>query len=362
MYLYVTSDRIGIQTGGGAVTLHESEALKSLGQTIVCSVPTREGESVFGPDDRLHDELLHSDILPKIQLSHFYAGTWTRTIQLLQGRGCRVAYTAAAHDVSASRCEHEQLGIAFDHPHLTDPVLWERYVGGYLAADVLVCPSRHSLAVMRGFGYAGRAEVVPHGVGQPGTARPAPQVFTVGYLGAYGPDKGVRYLLEAWKRLDYRDALLVLAGRDSASHWVSHLISRFGGGNIARLGWVPSVSDFYNSISIYVQPSVTEGFGIEVLEAMAHKRLVLCSRGAGAHDLLVDDHLRELSVSAEKTHYGISVPAGNVRDWTGAIAHARMLMPTKIHEHTVSAAHSRALDLTWDKVREMYVNVWKSML
>jgi len=40
------------------------------------------------------------------------------------------------------------------------------------------------------------------------------------------------------------------------------------------MGRQPSVNEFMSNISVYVQPSVTEGFGIPTLEAMANGRVV----------------------------------------------------------------------------------------
>ena len=51
---------------------------------------------------------------------------------------------------------------------------------------------------------------------------------------------------------------------------------------------VDNVGKMYNSCSVYVQPSVTEGFGIPVLEAMAYARPVIVTEGAGVYEL-VDD-------------------------------------------------------------------------
>jgi len=43
-----------------------------------------------------------------------------------------------------------------------------------------------------------RVEVIPHGTTIPKEVKPLPSDYTVGYLGALGPDKGVLYLILAW--------------------------------------------------------------------------------------------------------------------------------------------------------------------
>lgn len=265
MNLYLTADQVGIETGGGVVTANEADALQTVGDTwtwdrsTLQNVPLMEFEEKADPwvwDSRACT-LLGGSVTPPLKLAHFYAGTFSRTVAALRERGCKVTYTAAAHSVEASRFAHTELGIPYDFPHLTDPEQWQRYLKGYLLADVLVCPSTHSADVMRSYGRTGPIEIIPHGCYLPDAPiQPQPERFTVGYLGSYGPDKGVRFLLEAWKKLDYKDAMLLLGGRDSQSPFVDALIQNFGGGNIERVGWLDNVGDFYNRCSLYVQPSV----------------------------------------------------------------------------------------------------------
>ena len=389
MNLYLTADSIGTPTGGGSVTYHESAALRELGP---CEVWGREQlqqgcapwQGLTNEEPWVWDEIALGKAFTQLKtvprLAHIYAGTFTRTVaQALKQNGCKVVYTAAAHDVAASRRAHEELGLPFDYSHLNDPTLWARYVKGYLDADVLVCPSQHSVDVMRGFGARQRIEVIPHGVDLPkcvqcdglggavstlsgssslpvvicnackstgnAPAAPLPPRFTVGYLGAYGPDKNVVSLLRAWAKLNYQDAVLVLGGRDSNSQWVHALLQHTGARNVCLAGWLDNVSDFYDGISLYVQPSVTEGFGCEVLEAMAHGRPVLCSRGAGAADLVPE---------------GWRFAPGNVDELAGKIN------DVKVRGDVTGLGCPRWRDIaegyTWPKIRTRYQALWRSLL
>lgn len=371
MNLYITADQIGVLTGGGQVTYYESEALKGLGP---CEVWGRDNLQPNLPEPWGYDakaaEQLNGKEKPK--LTHFYAGTFSNTVKRLKDAGLKVTYTAAAHDIAKSKAEHEKLGLEYCYPHMTDPELFARYVEGYKNADVLICPSNHSADVMRGFGCTNRIEVIPHGCHIPkcwncdghkrvatgpnditdwdicttcnGTGfapiAPLPPRFTVGYLGAVGPDKGLVYLLGAWKKLAYKDATLVLAGRDSTSRFAQMLVQRYGGGNIEIRGWVNNLVDFYSSISLYVQPSVTEGFGMEVLEAMAYGRPTLCSTGAGAADVCPFD--TEPSVDAiantiDRYRQNIDIRPGPIF-W-----------------------REEAEKYTWAKVQKRYQEVWRSL-
>jgi glycosyltransferase involved in cell wall biosynthesis len=173
-----------------------------------------------------------------------------------------------------------------------------------------------------------------------------PAKFTVGYLGQSGPDKGLVYLLEAWSKLNLPNCRLLMAGRGIEQ--MAPVWQHVGGcGEVEFLGWVKNVSDFYNSISCYVQPSVTEGFGIEVLEAMAHGRPVIVSEGAGAADVV------------ENKITGFVVPRRN----SDAIADCIMKLKNDpaLCESMGAAARAVALCYTWDKIIPQYWALWRSL-
>jgi glycosyltransferase involved in cell wall biosynthesis len=356
-FLYCTADKVGqANHGAGAVTGNEAAALKELGP---CEVWGRDelpmpGLIPGGLAPHHYEEPWGWDVVASTKrdffvnpprLAHFYAGTFGHTVDTLKRNGTKITYTAAAHSIEASRREHEKRDIPYNYPHLTDPELWRRYVAGYLAADVVVCPSRHSAAVMESYGCK-RVEVIPHGINLPGSVAPLPRVFNVGYLGNCGaPDKGLIYLLQAWKKLNYSDAVLLIGGHDSTSPYVQWLVRTFGGGNVRLLGWVNELADFYNKISLYVQPSVSEGFGIEVLEAMAHGRMTLCSRGAGACDTV--------------PYCGQVFSEGDPDRIVSQIEWARE--EEKLLADTAQW-RAEAEKYSWDKIRERYKTLWRGLL
>jgi glycosyltransferase involved in cell wall biosynthesis len=337
--LYLTADEIGTETGGGSVTRHESEALRSMdGATEFWSFP--EAERPWAADRAAGQRLvLDSSIQPKI--AHIYSGTFTETVKLLKARGTKVVYTAAAHSIDVSREEHEKLGIPFNYPHLTDPVEWAKYVEGYLLADVVVCPSQLSKKVMEGYGCK-NVVVIPHGVNVPEKVAPLPKRFCPLFLGQPGADKGLVYLIQAWALLAYTDATLTIAGRGTEQ--LLPLVRAVGGSSSIYLrGAVDDVSEAYNACSLYVQPSASEGFGISVLEAMAHGRPVVCSDGAGAADIAV----------------GTVVPARNPQLLAEAIHYYRC-RPDRAAALGLEAREA-AKKYTWPIIRQRYLDLWRSL-
>lgn len=366
MYLYLTADAPNRNTGGGRVVLEESRALRELAGergepfrflgreellTALRGVPNV-------PGDPWHWDFAARHLFGNaVKLCHLYAGTFGESVRKLKEGGAKVSYTIAAHDKEVSRREHESLGLSFPYPHLTEPLLWERYLAGYRRANVVVTPGSVPAATVRGYGAdfaAKKIEVVPHGVDVPGPGAvlPEPGRFTAGYLGSVGCDKGLRVLFEAWKKLDYRDALLLIGGKDSTSDFARALWDRFGGGNVCFAGWQEDVTSFYNQTSVYVQPSVTEGWGIEVVEAAASGRPVIVSEGAGALDF----------VSRQDTSFGVGkwFPAGDADALAVCIDYYKN-HPGRRSEDGGRARRQSTI-YSWDNVRERYKMVWREML
>ena len=384
MNLYLTADKIAVETGGGVVTKNELLALRSLGETQVISRDEMKGKlESHWKEPWCWDQSAVFQFGDQIKLAHLYAGTFGASVRKLKENGAKVVYTVAAHSLPESRAEHERFGIPFAqyYPHLCEPELWRKYIEGYRLSDVIVCPSTAAMNSVRAYGgefETKRIEIIPHGVDLPkckgcngqggkiyfmggseydvdeclvckGTkivpVAPLPKTMRYGYLGSFGYDKGIIYLLRAWQKLNYSDATLVLGGRDSQSEGIRGAIEQMRLKNVVCVGWVKNVADFYNSISCYIQPSCTEGFGIEVLEAMVHGRPVICSEGAGAADIIENEGIGDTFPVRD-----VNKLAELIDDWKG---------DDLSHPETCRRA---AAKYTWDTVRSQYVKLWKEML
>jgi len=353
MNLYITADTIGGWTGGSKVTFHESEALKSLGECEVYGRNRLEGGADPWGWDQVALRKITTEPAKKYKIAHFYSGSMTNTVKELRSKGTKVCYTVAAHRVSDSKKAHEELGLSYAYPHLTELDQWRKYSGGYWESNVLVLPSKHSAEVvteqMNELGIDENSRptlcVIPHGCDYPNEAPPLPKKFVVGYSGVWGADKGVTYLLEAWKKLNYKDALLIFAGGDSTTAWAKQLLSRYGGGSIYLMGWVPKLEDFFRKISLYIQPSTTEGFGIPVIEAMAHGRPVLCSDHAGACDVTP---YRDMVFKASDVNASADAIENVRKNWN--------------LEDIGKGCREEAEQYSSPSIRERYVNLWKGLV
>ena len=101
------------------------------------------------------------------------------------------------------------------------------------------------------------------------------------YLGQWKAYKNVPLLLEAFRRVQAQgqDCQLVLAGQDPRHPEVPAAAARLPSGSVVLPGRLPddAVPDLYRAAAAVVVPSLAEGFGLPVLEAMACAVPVVCS-------------------------------------------------------------------------------------
>jgi glycosyltransferase involved in cell wall biosynthesis len=193
----------------------------------------------------------------------------------------------------------------FNHPEFYDPAILLRLnallVKGLKSAKLIICVSQNTrdLTAEKFDLPLERMRVVHHGVDpifQPVPVRearalvaerlglPSPYVL---YLGKIEPRKNILRMLEAFRafRAQTRDEVkLVMVGRRSlpaAAYDVDAAIERLGlRPHVLELGYVPGTAmlpALYSSASFFAFPSLWEGFGIPVLEAMACGAPVLTS-------------------------------------------------------------------------------------
>ncbi|MFQ5480961.1 MAG: glycosyltransferase family 4 protein [Thermodesulfobacteriota bacterium] len=159
------------------------------------------------------------------------------------------------------------------------------------------------------------------------------------YLASSLPHKNYERLLLAFKAVlaEYPELCLVLIGaRDYGSPEITSKITKLGlESNVIMLGWLPyeDIPIIYSASSLLVFPSLHEGFGLPIIEAMACGLPVVCSdiepliEIAGDAAELVDPKSEEAIAEGIKN----------------------VLCKTGLRGRLIQKGLKRAQDFTWEK-------------
>jgi glycosyltransferase involved in cell wall biosynthesis len=159
----------------------------------------------------------------------------------------------------------------------------------FAQADAVICASsftKHSLAAA---GSQAPANVVGYGVDlelfSARTKAPVAKSLTVGFVGALSQRKGARYLLAALASFPKGSAKLIIYTRAALDR---ELIHGFEGIDVEIRGGLSdaALAADMKQCDLVALPSIAEGFGLVILEAMACGVPVLCTTSTGGADFI----------------------------------------------------------------------------
>ncbi len=284
--VFCTTAPIGMGHGGGASSYWELEALKAT-TDFKQVIQMRALDGRYRGDPFMWDYCTSLSVEWHAEVAIFNGAPWNVTKKVIDPQLTIV--DCPAHNLPESIKEFRKTGKEYPFLHQTDPVLWPLYSTYLREANVIITQAKQSIGYLQDLGVTEpKFEVVPGGCILPDAVKPFPDQFKVGYIGASGPDKGISYLLIAWVALMYKDAVCVLAGRGGPNK--ESILKEMQGfrAKFEVMGSVEDLNPLYDSFSVYVQPSVTEGFGLTPLEAMSHGRPAIVTQGAGVHEIIED--------------------------------------------------------------------------
>jgi len=192
--------------------------------------------------------------------------------------------------------------------------------------DLIIAISDHiaRFTVARGVRDPARVRRVYHGLETPDTRaleRDALRIrselgiregdFLVGNVGRLAPQKGQRHLVEAMPLLLERvpRAHLAIAGGGSLEDYLRELAVDLGvSERVHVLGPRRDVPALMHAFDAFAMPSIWEGFGLVLLEAMAAERPIVASRVATIPEVVLDGVT------------GLLVPAGDPDGLADALA------------------------------------------
>jgi glycosyltransferase involved in cell wall biosynthesis len=213
-------------------------------------------------------------------------------------------------------------------------------------ADLVLCPSSATIDDCRRAGFgADRLRLVPWGVDASAVAEEDVARVRRAYglgdgkyvlsVGTLEPRKNVTALLTAFVSLDRPDLALALVGPDG---WHQDQPAETEG--VRRLGFVPDadLAALYAGAAVFCYPSLMEGFGLPVLEAMAQGTPVVTSDRSSTAEVAGDAALTVDPTSPA----AIAAALTKVIDDDGLAA------------ELADAGRARALTFTWDRCAALH--------
>lgn len=138
--------------------------------------------------------------------------------------------------------------------------------------------------------------------------RPKPDnIFRIIYAGRLSPRKGAHYLLQAWKSLKLPQAELMIVGSNMMPHdWFAPYQDLCR--QVASVSHI-SLNQYYSAANVLVFPSLIEGFGLVLTEAMACGIPIITTPSTAGPDLITDGvegfivPIRDVDVLKEKLEW-----------------------------------------------------------
>jgi glycosyltransferase involved in cell wall biosynthesis len=222
-------------------------------------------------------------------------------------------------------------------------------------AAVVLCSSEATRRDCVTAGFAqGVLRVVPLGV----DARPAPAADIARVLAAHGlgryvlwvgtiePRKNLPGLLDAWRRLGRADVTLVLVG---PTGWNEDLARHLAGleGRVRTLGFQPpaGLAALYAGAAAFCFPSLREGFGLPVVEAMAQGTPVVTSAGTSTEEVVGEA--------------GLTVDPLDPAAIAAALG--RVLDDEALAASLAAAGRARAATFTWARTAELTMAAYREV-
>lgn len=239
------------------------------------------------------------DILLGFQNASFYSG-----MRVKAEGGIFLLDRACPHAEEVSNRlfkEAEKIGISFEKPYIFQI---KKYKKEYELATKIIIPSDYSINTFLKMGISAK-KIAKVQLGAkikiPKETTDLPNKLVIGSVGSDMLRKGFYYLIKAFDEAKLKDATLLLktSKKEIEKHpELKEII--LNNPAIEFCGYVDDINDFYQRCSVFCLPSIDDGFGMVVCEAMANALPVITTTSTGASEFI------------EEGVNGFVVPAGDI--------------------------------------------------
>lgn len=245
--------------------------------------------NVLHADSWLYDHSVAAVIRPG-DLFIGWATASLTTARSSMRRGARFVLDRACPHVDFQQQIVEQESAALGIPWRPQPAWFrDRQLAEYAEAERILAPSEYTRAT---FPETMRGKIIKAPLfgrcAFPAQTHPERHAeFTVGAVGGEPMRKGYLYLLQAWEKLALPNARLLIRTDADFTQYpaLRERLARLS--NVEFVRYVPDLNDFYQRCDVFVLPSVDDGFGMALFEAMANEVACIATTHCGSSELLM---------------------------------------------------------------------------
>lgn len=188
--------------------------------------------------------------------------------------------------------ESKKSGLYF---HKSGKFTLKRGVDEYRCADKIVTPSSYTKKSFLDKGFDDPKICIAPLIGKNKVSKFSKTKInkldsvTFAFVGENLLRKGFMYVLEGWKMLgnNHNHKLIIRSNNSNiySNKLIADLLNQKG---VLIKDYYKDINDFYNEVDILCLPSIDEGFGMVVLEAMSNGIPAIISTNVGSSDLVSD--------------------------------------------------------------------------
>ncbi|MBI2910192.1 MAG: glycosyltransferase family 4 protein [Chloroflexi bacterium] len=236
---------------------------------------------------------------------------------------------------------------------------WQRFKERLylLGVQTEVAISRYTARELESLGQpASKIRLVPCGIDGSEIKRypkePSDKVNLL-FVGHYRPRKGVDHLVDAFCRLNAENAVLHLVGKKEDPQYFERIVAmaRENGleDRIIFHGQVDrdQLSHLYSQADIFVFPSLQEGFGIVLLEAMSYGLPIVASNVSAIPELVIDGE------------NGFLVPPADPDALAAAIT--KLIEEPRLRREMGEAGYRIASAYSWERSGELFYKIIREL-
>lgn len=200
--------------------------------------------------------------------------------------------------------------------------------------------------------YGRKTVFIPNGVTRP-VIREAKEITEkweltkdsyVLFLGRIVPEKGLRYLIEAWRGIRTDKKLVIVGGSSDTEKYMNELKRKSEGVIFTGFQQGRVLEEFYSNAYIYILPSDLEGMPLSLLEAMSY-----------GNCCVVSDITECTEIVGEKA---VVFPKGNVKELRGIL---QELLDNKmrVEKYKKATAEFICSKYNWNDVVDRTLEVYR---